>query len=494
LPSAIHRLLFALALVALTPASALAEWRRAESRNFVVYSDGSERTLREYTAKLERFDALLRSRFGGGQVEDIRKLPVYLVDDDRALRIARPSLPEGIAGYYSSSEDDIFAILVRGQSDNILLHEYGHHFTAQNGAAQYPGWLSEGFAEYFATATVSERGRATFGLPDAGRQYALQQNRWLPMDQLLRAKGSFDIQDRTGLSMYYAQSWVLTHWLLADQTRAQGLARYLPAINGGQDPVEAWQAIFGLTPEQLTTQLRAYSRGRLYYSQMDLPALAPEITVTVLSPAADAVVLPMINARSPNPAEIDGPALLETLRAAAARFPDDPLALVALGRAEQNWGDEAAAEAALTRALERQGDHVEGLLLMADLAAGRGEVAADDVEGARQFRLANGFLRRAMEADPTDYRVYAALARIRRNAPDYPTQNDLLTWVQAVNYAPQVMSIRGDAAIAMMEGRQYDVAIALLTPIVDDPHGGPGAQRARQMLGQIEERRGAGSD
>ena len=487
----VHRLLLALTLIALTPASALAEWRRAESPHFVVYSDGSERSLRDYTTKLERFDALMRIRFGGSQDDDIRKLPVYLVGSDRALRIAQPSLPEGIAGYYSSSENDIFAILIRGRDDDILLHEYSHHYMARNSNGRYPGWLSEGFAEYFATATVSERGKATFGLPHPGRQYALQQNRWLPMEQLLRARGSFDIQDRTGLSMYYAQSWVLTHWLLADQARAQNLGKYLTAINDGQDPIEAWQAIFGFTPEQLTTQLRAYSRGRLRYSESEIPPLTPTITVSTLSPAADEVILPMINARAPNPGDADGPALLETLRAAAARFPDDPLALVALGRAERRWGDTAAAETALARALDQQGDNVEGLLLMADIVEERGDVAADEIEGARQRRLAQGFLSRALDADPTDYRVYAALARIRRTASDYPSQNDLLTWVLAVQYAPQVMSIRGDAAIAMLEDGRFDDAATLLTPIVNDPHGGPGAQQAREMLGQIEERREA---
>lgn len=489
--SAVQRLLLALALIALTPATALAEWRRAESQHFVVYSDGSERSLRDYTAKLERFDGLMRVRFGGVQDDDFRKLPVYLVSDDRALRIARPGLPEGIAGYYLSSENDIFAILVRGKSDDILLHEYSHHFMAKNGDGRYPGWLSEGFAEYFATATVSERGKATFGLPDPGRQYALQQNRWLPMDQLLRAQGSLDIEDQTGRSMYYAQSWALTHWLLADISRVQNLVRYLAAINGGQDHVEAWQAVFGMTPEQLTAQLRTYVRGRLYFKESEIPAITPTITVSTLSPAADAVLLQMINARSPNPADIDGPALLGTLRATAARFPDDPLALVALGRAEQRWGDEAAAEAALTRALERQPDQQEGLLLMAGLAVGRGEAAADEAEGFRQIRLAQGFLRRALDADPTDYRVYAALARIRRSASDYPSENDLLTWALAVRYAPQVMSIRGDAAVAMMQGGRYDEAVGLLRPIANDPHAGAGARRARDLLEQAEHRRAA---
>lgn len=495
LPSAARLLLLALAVLALTPAAALAEWRRAESPHFIVYSDGSERTLRDYTAKLERFDGLMRIRFGGGDDDDARKLPVYLVGDDRALRIAQPDLPDGIAGYYSSSENDIFAILVRGKSDDILLHEYTHHFMAKNGDGRYPGWLSEGFAEYFATATVSERGKASFGLPDPGRQYALQQNRWLSMDQLLRAKGSFDIQDRTARGMYYAQSWALTHWVLSDAGRVRSLVAYLAAINGGQDAVEAWQAIFGLTPEQLTTQLRAYARGSLRYAELDIPPITPTITVSTLPVAADAVLLTLINARAPDPSDIDGPALLRTLQAAAVRFPDDSLALVALGRAERQWGDDAAAERALTTALERQADNIEGLLLMADIIDERADVAADDVEGARQRRLAQGFLRRAFEADPTDYRVYAALARIRRRAPDYPNDNDLETWALAVRYAPQVMSIRGDAAIAMLERDRYEDAITLLTPIVNNPHGGSGAERAREMLEQIEQRRAAaGSD
>ena len=417
MPSAVRPLLLALALIALTPASALAEWRRAESQHFVVYSDGSERTLREYTAKLERFDALLTSRFGGARAE-ARRLPVYLVGDGRALRVAVPGLPAGIAGYYSASDTDVFAVLVRGESDDILLHEYSHHVMARAGDVRYPGWLREGFAEYFATATVTEGGEASFGLPNPGRRYALQQNRWLPMDAVLQADGSFAIDSEAGRGMYYSQSWALIHWLLADAGRIRNLSAYVAAINGGQDPVEAWQAVFAMTPEQLTTQLRAYVRGPLSYAKVALPPITPVITVTRLSPAADVVLLPAINARSWNAEQIDGPALLGTLRAAAARFPDDPLALVALGRAEKRWGDAAASETALTRALERQADNVEGLILMADLTTERGLEASDDAGRTQQFDLARGFLDRALAADPTDQRVHNARARFQRYARD----------------------------------------------------------------------------
>lgn len=491
----IRLILLAVGLLALAPAPALAEWRRAESRHFVVYSDGSERSLRDYTAKLERFHGLLRSRFGGPPEDDLRKLPVYLVSDARALRIAQPTLPEGIDGYYTASENDIYAILIRGRDDDLLLHEYTHHFMANVGQGRLPGWFNEGLAEYYATATVSEAGAAAFGLPNPGRQRSLQQGRWLPMDQLLRARGSFDVESQTGRSMYYAQSWILTHWLLADQTRARALGVYLNAVSNGRDPVEAWQANFGIAPDTLEGVLKAYARGRLYFSELNIPAITPEITVSSLSPAWDAVILPLINSRSPRPEEVNGPALLETGRANAARFPDDPLALVALGRAERRWGDTAAAEAALTRALEIDPAHVESLLLMADIVEERSDLASDQAEIDRQRELAHGFLSRALDADPRDYRVHADMARLRRGAEDYPTRDDLMIWARAARYAPQVMSIRGDAAVAMMEGRHYDEAVALLIPIASDPHGGGGVQQARAMLGLIEQMRdGAGPD
>lgn len=49
--SIVHRLMLALVLLVLTPAVALADWRRAESDHFIVYSDGSERALRDNAEK-----------------------------------------------------------------------------------------------------------------------------------------------------------------------------------------------------------------------------------------------------------------------------------------------------------------------------------------------------------------------------------------------------------------------------------------------------------
>ncbi|RZJ19837.1 MAG: hypothetical protein EON85_16465, partial [Brevundimonas sp.] len=177
-----------LVLALSAPQAALADWRRAETAHFIVYSNGSERNLRDYAARLERFDALLRRVTSVTSGADgLRKLPVYLVEDGRELRIVQPDLPEGVDGFYRASPYDIRAILIRGQEDDLLLHEYTHHFMSRNSPGSYPGWFREGYAEYFATATVDARGKSTIGYPHLGRLRTLQEQRWLPLADLLTA-------------------------------------------------------------------------------------------------------------------------------------------------------------------------------------------------------------------------------------------------------------------------------------------------------------------
>ena len=52
-------------LLAAAPQPARADWLRAESERFIVYSDGGERALRDYVQKLEIFDRVMQVRHGG---------------------------------------------------------------------------------------------------------------------------------------------------------------------------------------------------------------------------------------------------------------------------------------------------------------------------------------------------------------------------------------------------------------------------------------------
>lgn len=96
---------------------------------------------------------------------------------------------------------------------------------------------------------------------------------------------------------------------------------------------------------------------------------------------------------------------------------------------------------------------------------------------------AQTYLTRALQADPTDYRIYLALARIRRIAGPYPNDNDLQTWRLAVAYAPQVMSACAQAADALLRVDRREEAAVMLTPVANNLHGGPHVERARRPAG-----------
>ena len=469
-------------VIALTSLQAAqAEWRRAETANFLVYGEGSEGDLRRHAERLERFDALLRRQLSVPPVDGARKLPVYLVYTNSDLRQVNPNLPEGAAGFYSASETDVYSVLNRRGGDDILFHEYAHHFMFQNFPGGYPGWFTEGFAEFFMTTGVDNPDKVRVGYFNPGRLHTLNEVPWISTEALLSSRPR-DLETRAARSAFYAQSWLLTHYMFMDAGRRRELDAYLTATARGTPPLEALQTHLGHTPDSLERTLKDYLRGNMGYAELRMDQTDAAMTFQSLPPSADRMLLDSLNIRYPK-AEAEAQALLQKVRADAARYPGDRLALVTLGRAEMTWGNAAAGEAALTQALAVTPDDPEALQLLAGARIKAGDDAPD--LRAQRYVEAQAYLARALQADPTDYRIYLALARLRRIADTYPNENDLQTWRLAVAYAPQVMSARAQAADALLHVGQREEAAAMLTPVANNPHGGPYVERARALLDQI---------
>ncbi len=120
--------LMAASSLVLLASPALADWKKYESPRFELYSSGSDREAREMLIELEKFDYVLRL-FMGQDVNSVphRKLPIYLVSDS-GLGTIWPGARDRIAGFYTSSDEDIFAVATRGENNHTLKHEYAHHF------------------------------------------------------------------------------------------------------------------------------------------------------------------------------------------------------------------------------------------------------------------------------------------------------------------------------------------------------------------------------
>lgn len=485
------------ASILLFAAPARAEWRKATSEHFVIYGDVSEGSLRNYAQKVERFDRLLRTWFPPRDPNVIPpRLTIYLAKGRTDMLKVWPDMPENVGGFYTPGEERIFAVTggTGVENDHTLFHEYGHHYMYQNLVGAFPGWFSEGFAEYFATADLSP-GHMRVGLHSPGRMNSLTlgTNSWMPMEQVLRSR-SYDTGSRG--HFYYAQSWALTHYLMSTPERRAKLFLYLSAITSGRDPVEALAGTIDRTPTQLQDDVRRYIGGPINFLSQNYEFPPAEVTVSDLSPAeAELVWLDLRLARFV-PEERRAGNLAEAQRI-AARYSGDPVAARVLAQAHLDMQQPDDAVRVMRPVSEAHPDEPLGQRFFATTLMDAGDKASEAGDADRRQALyaeARRALARAYAADAMDYRTYLALNRNRRGTSTYPSDNDLEILRTGVELAPQVSSLRYQAAQAMMNRGLYVQAVVYLLPLANNPHGGDRLTEVRAMLQEAMQKAGMAAE
>lgn len=488
------RFFAAILAAGLLASPAHAEWRKGESEHFIVYGDTSERGMRTFVQKLERFDQVMRLYLPLQSDYIAPKLPVYLARNTNDMRAVWPDIPPTVGGFYARSPERIFAVVGSdGEGDTVLLHEYAHHYMYQGFTAPYPAWFIEGFAEYYATADV-DSDRVRIGRHSPGRMNSLTQgaNSWAPMEALLR-------NTRTGRGRieghaFYAQAWALTHYLMSTPERKAMLGEYLRAVAGGADPVEAVQPAFGRTPNQLQSDVQSYLLGPISNFTPQHQFTEADVTVTLLTPAEqDSLWLDLRLARFVPEDQREGN-LAEAL-ALAAKWPGEPLPGRVLAQAYLDLKRPAEAVATMAPLAASHPEDAPTLRLLAVSLMDQGDAAEDGNVRAALYGQARTHLARAYQKDASDFRIYTDLARNRSIAPGYPNDNDLETLLIAAELAPQLSGVRMQAARALLRRDMPQEAIAMLRPIAADPHGS-GLKAVRELLAEAYAAAGqvAGSD
>ena len=495
----------ALAMFAASPARA--EWRRAETAHFVVYGDVSEGTIRAYAQRLERFDALLRAYYPIQSEYEIPKLDIFLAEGQRGMNRAYPGIGGSVAGFYSSNDGRIYAV-VNTQAisgDVVLFHEYGHHFMFQMRSNAYPSWFVEGFAEYYATADV-RRPRVQFGRHHPGRMSALNlgANSWARMEDVLTWR--YTPSGRYPAYLYYAQAWGMTHYFMSTPERTQMLGQYLSAVIGGQGSVEAMQAATGRTPEQLQNDVRMYLSGTINMLTPEIEIPEAEVTITTLSPAESA--LAWLDLRLDGERVIEEPIdddgrtrksdaqkareareraehradLIRDALSVSARFPGDRAALLASAKAHRLLNNPATALTTLQPLLSDSSTDADALRLAAHAMLDQinAETGFETAQALR--RRASGYLARAMDAKPLDFRIYMGLNETRRSQSTYPTANDISTLEVVWALAPQSFDGRLRLGEAYLARNLNAEAILVLGAVANSPHRSARTRRAREMI------------
>lgn len=452
-------------------ASASAEWRVAETKHFRVYSDGSEKALVAYARQLERFDWLLRLMTNVGAEREMPPIDIYMVRSMKTLRTLA-DLPRDTGGFYEATPTGTAAFSVRiNDSDDtsldILLHEYGHHFMMFHFPYVYPSWYVEGFAEYFSTADV-KTDNMTMGLASRNRAGWLHYGTWIDARVLLTSD-AWSLKKRDDVAMFYAQSWLATHYLLRDPERSKQLTIYLKRLSEGEDLEAAFEPTFGMDMKTFDRRLNSYMNGKITYTKLTIkPGQAPEgpVSVRVLPRAADTLLLPyavlQVKGRDTEIAE----KRLADLRREASRYKGDPWADERIAAAEAEFGDAALGRALLQPFLKARPDDGELNYLV-----GRSHMrSAEDGDEDAHHAQARRHFTRAFKARPRHYQTLYNYVLAQKD-PRRPDVLDVLTEARAL--APQVSEINVMLASIFVETGKFEHAQTILSSMMMDPHSPP---------------------
>ncbi|WP_019831990.1 hypothetical protein [Sphingomonas sp. PR090111-T3T-6A] len=476
-----------------TPAHAA--WYEASTDHFIIDANSSEVRIRDFARKLELFDAQLRALYGVQDDPSRRsnRIRLFAADTATIVRMCGSSCSSETRGFYKprAGGSVIFTSTLTTVSNQdsydldaqeVLLHEYSHHFMFSNFPAAYPMWFTEGFAEFNANVRFYPDGSMLMGRPANYRAYGLFSHNPIPIRELLDPPPR-DLRDSATVDGIYGRGWLLVHYLMTNKDRRGQLEAYLAELGKGKSSIDAATIAFG-DLRKLDKALNDYlSNNHFVEIRMPPPVKEPVIDVKPLSPGA-AAMMP-VHMRSTNGiSPQEATALLPDAEKRAAPYPNDPRVQVELAEAEYDAGNDDAADAAADRALAADPNERTAMLYKGRVTIRR--ALKGNVTDAKAWSEARGWYARANHADPEAalplmlyYESYLA-QKVR--APDLAVQG----LRKAVSLAPEDPRLHFLLAGRMLADGDVATARKLLAPIAYSAHNLPGAGAARTVIDLID--------
>lgn len=480
-------LLFALLVV---PGVAHAEWLEVSTPHFVVYGNDRPERLQKFAENLERFDQALRSfrRLPNEPVGRANRLTVYMVGSSDT--IGRLIGDRSVAGFYIGRAGGPLAFVPRQPADDagemsaqvILFHEYTHHMMHSIFAhGAFPRWLSEGWAEFHATAKINKDGSVLFGSAPAYRAWGLFAGNPVPLERILAADtGKLDAIEQDA---FYGRSWALTHYLTFEQSRQGQLSRYIGDINTGKTAAQA-AAAFGDVKLLHRDLERFLDRRSITGYTVGAGSIKVGESTTRKLTAGEAATMDVRMQSKRGVNDKTAPPVYAAAKKAAAPYPNDPGAQIVLAEAAYDAKDYAAAEAAADRAIAADPKAIDAYVYK---AMSRMAVAGDKGDqSVETWRAIRAIIVTANKLDPDDPEPLTLYYRSFVEAGVAPNKAAKDGLYRAFELAPYDDELRINTAQMLLRDGDPVAARILLMPLAYDPHGGGLAQYATKLIAEID--------
>ena len=228
-----------------------------------MYTDGGEKRAREVILYFEQ----VRSFFvQAAPVRGVTEFPVRIIAFKNAKQYEPYRINSFAAAFYTKGRYRDYIVLGDLETEHmpVAIHEY-MHLVVQNSGIKLPVWLNEGWADVYSTLKSMGK-KSMVGDLIPGRVQVLLQQKWMPFEALTSVghdSPAYNEKDRA--SMFYAESWALTHMLYLSPDYSRHFDKFLLALNSGLATEAACQNAFGKPGAQVFADLQQYLRGsRLY--------------------------------------------------------------------------------------------------------------------------------------------------------------------------------------------------------------------------------------
>ena len=256
------------------------QWFGTRTAHFYIYSCGAPEKVFKVACQLEEFCETY-SQLAGAQAVASPPIVVMAFPDHESMKPFLPlyhGQPENLGGFFQNGDDENLIVLSLPQTGaasmdmSVVFHEYTHLLFRRNDRI-WPIWLKEGMAELYSTFTTSGYD-AFIGQPIEHHLHLLAKQPLMPLTELFAVThDSPQYNEREHQGMFYAESWLLTHFLVAGDNPdyKSRFGKFTTLLREGQNPVQAFTNALHTPLPVVESELRRYlARGQFAPIQLTL--------------------------------------------------------------------------------------------------------------------------------------------------------------------------------------------------------------------------------
>jgi tetratricopeptide (TPR) repeat protein len=274
---------WALLLSAILPRAASAKdeqkWLEIHTAHFSVLTDAGEKRGREVALRMEQMRAVFGQLLSKEKLNMSVPVTVIALKSDKQYGEIAPDKLTFAKGFYVPGYDRVYIALNLFELEpwRSIAHPLGHYFLNYN----YPpvqGWFDEGMAEYFGAVQLDtevniggdpelapewhedifDQIRRDPDVPQSLTQLASSPV-WIGMTDLFTMKhDSSGRNEGSHNTMYYAQAWLVVHYLLNNKKLPE-VGTYFDLVQNKKMAIDkAMVQAFDMTPDQMETEVKIY--------------------------------------------------------------------------------------------------------------------------------------------------------------------------------------------------------------------------------------------